>query len=135
MSAGIIILILKLAVGLVTVLLCASLIAVYKGNYTLHGRINLAFFVLTLIALLGLEVVVRIISPELFADHFRKYDAVNALNIHLGFAMPAAVMMPFMLFSGLKRHRAWHLGMSALFLILWTGTFVTGIFYLPIGQL
>ena len=141
MQAGVIILILKVAVIAVTILLTASLVALWRGNYRLHGRINIVFFVLTLSALIGLEVVARIVSPEIFADYFARHDALAEsqgrwkpslfLAIHLSFAMPSAFMLPFMLYTGLKRRRWIHLRLAWVFLVLWTGTFVTGVFFLP----
>src|SRR5206468_5348578 len=64
-----VILALKVAVAAVTVLLLASLVALVRRNYRLHGRINLAFFVLTLTAVLGLELLIRVYDPGLF-DYF-----------------------------------------------------------------
>jgi uncharacterized membrane protein YozB (DUF420 family) len=124
-----VILTLKLAVFAVTLLLLTSLVALARGNYKLHGRLNLAFFTLTLTALLGLEVLVRVINPHLF-DYFSE-DERQALTIHLCFSVPAAVVMPAMLYTGLTHRRAVHLTLAVLFGILWTGTFVTGIFFLP----
>jgi hypothetical protein len=129
--AGTIILILKIAVIAVTMLFCASLVALAKGNYRLHGRINIVFFVLTFLAVVGLEVVARVLSPTLFAEHFESHQAQMNLRVHLSFSMPAAALLPFMLYTGLRRSRAWHVGLAAVFLVLWTGTFVTGVFFLP----
>ena len=42
-----------------------------------------------------------------------------------------AVIMPLMLWTGLSHRRRLHLTLAALFGVLWTGTFVTGIFFLP----
>ena len=131
MHAGLVILILKIAVAAVTVLWLASLIALALGNTRLHGRINIAFFVLTLAALIGLEVVVRIISPGIFDDLFKKPAAKTAMYVHLCFSVPSAVLLFFMLFTGLKHKRNWHIAAGVLFGVLWTGTFITGIFYLP----
>lgn len=124
-----VILILKIAVVTVTLLFLASLVALRLGNYRLHGRINLAFFTLTLIALFGLEVVVRIIEPDVF-DFF---DATSRfwLMVHLCFSVPAAIVMPAMLYTGLTHRRKPHLFLAAAFGVLWTGTFITGIFFLP----
>ena len=129
--AGTIILVLKIAVIAVTLLLLSSLVALAKGNYWLHGRINMLFFLLTLVALVGLEVVARILSPTLFADHFEYHQAMTALRVHLSFSMPAAVLLPLMLVTGLRRRRNWHVAVGVVFLMLWTGTFVTGVFFLP----
>jgi uncharacterized membrane protein YozB (DUF420 family) len=126
-----VILALKLAVGAVTVLLVVSLTAVVRGNYRLHGRINLVFFTLTLAALLGLEVLIRFVNPDVF-QYIRNNEALyRALTIHLCFSVPSAIFMPAMLYTGLRHHRAVHLTMASIFGILWTGTFVTGIFFLP----
>jgi hypothetical protein len=128
---GTILLLLKVAVIAVTILLLASLVALWGGNYRLHGRINLAFFVLTLSALLGLEVVARILSPDIFSDFFTATDSWTALKIHLMFSFPAALLLPLMLYTGLRRMRALHIALAVLFSILWTGTFITGVFFLP----
>lgn len=122
---------LKVAVTGVTVLLLASLAAVARGNYRLHGRLNLAFFTLTLVALLGLEGTTRLIRPSPLEDYLRNESALRALRIHLAFSVPAAVVMPAMLYTGLTRRRRAHLYLAAVFGILWAGTFVSGIFFLP----
>jgi hypothetical protein len=124
-----VILILKIAVAAVTVLLLSSLVALAAGRYRLHGRINMVFFGLTLTALLGLEVLLRGVNPALF-KYFDK-DTQQALTIHLCFSMPAAVLLPLMLFTGLAHRRRVHLVLAALFSVFWIGTFVTGIFFLP----
>ena len=131
MNAGYVILALKVAVVAVTVILAGSLLALTRGNYRLHGRLNIAFFVLTLAALLGLEVIARLLSPDLFVRYLDAHDARGALRLHLAFSMPAAVLLLFMLPTGLRRQRNLHLTMGVLFLVLWTGTFITGVFYLP----
>lgn len=131
MNPAWIILTLKVAVTAVTVLLIASLIAIAKGRRQLHGRINLAFFVLTLGALLGLEGIIRFVEPEIFDAYLERHGAKTALVVHLAFAAPAALLLFLMLFTGLRRRRTAHLLLGFLFLALWTGTFVTGIFFLP----
>jgi uncharacterized membrane protein YozB (DUF420 family) len=126
-----VILALRVAVAAVTVLFAVSLVAVARGRIRLHGRINLAFFILTLTALLGLELVARVLSPGIFAEYFAAYpERRQALNVHLGFALPAAVLLPFMLVTGLRRRRTWHLTIAVLFGMLWLGTFITGTFFL-----
>ena len=120
--------ILKIAVGTVTLLLIASLIALAAGRKQLHGRINVYFFVLTMTAVLGLELVIRFLNPTFTASF--SAEQKQLLYVHLCFSIPAAVVLPFMLFSG-KTHRSWHVSLSFLFSALWIGTFVTGIFYLP----
>lgn len=132
MTGPIVILILKVAVAAVTVLLLASLWALWKGNYRLHGRINLVFFVLTLGAVLGFEVIIRFIEPTLYDDYFRKHPELNRLLlIHLCFSIPATLLMPVMLYTGLTHRRTAHLALAILFSLAWAGTFVTGIFFLP----
>lgn len=128
MSPGLIILILKIAVGIVTVLWLASLIALACGNRRLHGRINYVFFGLTLAALIGLEVIVRIISPGLFDNY--QHHTENAMLVHLLFSVPSALLLFIMLFSGLKHKRVFHIAAGILFSVLWTGTFLTGVFLL-----
>lgn len=131
MHAGLIILILKIAVATVTVLWIGSLIALALGKTRLHGRINIAFFVLTLAALVGLEVIVRILSPGIFAKYFERHKAETAMVVHLCFSVPSAVLLFVMLFTGLKHKRNFHIATGILFSILWIGTFITGIFFLP----
>ncbi len=126
-----VILTLKIAVAAVTVLLIASLIAVLRGNYRLHGRLNLAFFTLTLMAVLGLELVVRVLAPDVF-DYFNADERLRqALTIHLWFSVPSTLVMPAMLYTGLKGYVRTHLSLAVCFAVLWTGTFITGIFFLP----
>jgi hypothetical protein len=123
-----VILCLKVAVATVTVLLCGSLLALLYRNYRLHGRINTAFFVLTFIALLSLEVVVRIIDPGLFDDFTTQQR--HFLLIHLCFALPAAALLPVMLITGWTGRGRLHLGLALFFGLLWAGTVVTGLFFL-----
>ena len=129
LSGPYIILALKSAVTLVTLLLLASLVALARGNYRLHGLINRVFFILTVAALVGLEMIVRFVDPAVF-DYFDA-ETRRALALHLGFALPAAVLLPVMLFSGLRHRRRLHLAVAAVFGVLWTGTVITGVFYLP----
>lgn len=126
-----VILTLKIAVAAVTVLLIGSLIAVLRGNYRLHGRLNLVFFTLTLMAVLGLELIVRVIAPDVF-DYFNSDSELRqALNRHLWFSVPSTFVMPAMLYTGLKGYVRAHLSLAVCFAVLWTGTVVTGIFFLP----
>jgi len=131
LTAENVLLALKIAVGGVTVLLFFSLTALALGNYRLHGRINLAFFILVLAALLGFELTAHVVRPGMLQEFLRSQNALETLYIHLGFSVPAALILPLMLFSGLKRHRRVHVALGMLFLVLWTGTVITGIFYLP----
>lgn len=131
MSTGLIILILKIAVIAVTVLLAASLVALWRGNYRLHGRINFAFFGLTVAALLGLEVIARMLYPDMFEEYFQANEAARVrLHTHLWFSLPAACMLPLMLYTGLGHHRRWHIALACVFSVLWIGTFITGVFFL-----
>ncbi|HKB02563.1 MAG TPA: hypothetical protein VKD90_10110 [Gemmataceae bacterium] len=129
LSPGDVILTLKIAVGAVTVLLIASLGALVAGKPRWHGRINTVFFALTVTAVLGFEVVIRFVQPDLTAGFTTEQR--EALTIHLGFAVPAAVMLPAMLFTGRREHKKAHRLLAILFLALWAGTFITGMFYLP----
>jgi hypothetical protein len=131
LNAEMVILTLKIAVSAVTVLLACSLTALAFGQYRLHGRINLVFFILVLAALLGLEMVTQIVRPGMLQEFLQKNDALPALYVHLGFSVPSALVLPVMLWTGLKRRRWVHVALGILFLTLWTGTFITGIFYLP----
>lgn len=124
-----VILTLKVAVCIVTLIFLTSLIALARGNYRLHGGINMVFFVLTLIALVSLELAARIIDPTLF-DYFDE-GTRQILAIHLCFSLPSAAIMPVMLFTGLTHRRRWHLTLAAIFATLWIGTVVTGVFFLP----
>lgn len=124
-----VILILKGVVVAVTLLLLASLAALALGHYRLHGRINTAFFCLTFVALFGLEWLVRILEPHVF-DYFDEATRW-ALKVHLFFALPAAVLLPAMLYTGWTHRRRMHLTLAIVFGILWTGTFITGVFFLP----
>jgi hypothetical protein len=131
MNAGLIILALKIAVIAVTVLLGASLFALSRGWYRVHGRINMVFFALTLSALIGLEVVTRRVWPGVMEEYLEHHQATRVLWIHLGFSIPSALLLTVMLFTGLRHRRKLHVGLGIAFLILWVGTFVTGVFYLP----
>jgi hypothetical protein len=120
----------------VTVLFLASLVALLKGRYRLHGRINLVFAGLTLVAVLGLEAVSRVIYPWVSGDDkdlFSYFDAPTraALRVHLCFSVPSALALLVMLSTGLLHRRSLHIAAGVLFALLWAGTFVTGIFFLP----
>jgi uncharacterized membrane protein YozB (DUF420 family) len=119
---------LKVLVSAVTLLFAASLVAIASGRRRLHGRINRVFFALTMLTVFGFEGLLRL---GLDASSAFTPDARRALSIHLCFAVPAAVLLPVMLFSGLKRRRAFHVGCGSVFLVLWLGTFITGVFWIP----
>ncbi len=123
-----IILTLKVLVSAVTILLSAAIVAVATGRKKLHGRLNTLFFVLTMTTVIGFELLLRLgtdvtstFSPE----------ARQALRIHLCFAIPSATLLPVMMWSGATGRRRLHLPLAAVFLVLWGGTFVTGVFFLP----
>jgi uncharacterized membrane protein YozB (DUF420 family) len=124
-----VILTLKIAVLAVTAILIASLVALARGNQRLHGRLNVVFFTLTVAAVLGLELLVRVVQPDVF-DYFD--DATRqALTVHLWFSLPATLLLPLMLWSGLSHRGTLHLILASVFAVLWIGTVVTGVFFLP----
>lgn len=129
LSPGIVILALKIAVSAVTVLLVASLIALASGKPRWHGRINTVFFALVASTVLGFEVVIRLVLPDLTAAFTPEQR--DALTIHLGFSVPAALLLPAMLYTGTRRFKSAHVALAVVFLILWAGTLVTGLFFLP----
>jgi uncharacterized membrane protein YozB (DUF420 family) len=131
LTPTLVILSLKYAVGAVTVLLVFSLIALAKGKIKLHGKINLAFFILTVAALFLFEIVVRMIDPSLFSGLWKNAELAKSLKIHLCFAVPSAFLMGIMLFTGLKKLKLWHRRVAVVFLVCWVGTFYTGIWWLP----
>jgi hypothetical protein len=131
LTAASIILTLKVAVVAVTVLLIASLVALATGRYRLHGRINIAFFALTLTALIGLEVIARLIEPDMFSEYFTQKNAWTEFYIHLCFSIPSTIILPVLLYSGLSRRIKLHYPLALVFLVFWTGTFITGVFFLP----
>jgi hypothetical protein len=122
-----IILTLKVLVTTVTVLLLAAVAAIAAGNRRLHGRINAVFMTLTLVTVAGFEVLLQ------FVDVKSQFDpaAREALRVHLWFAVPSAVLLPVMYLTGRTGRRRLHLSLSAVFSVLWIGTFVTGVFFLP----
>ncbi len=131
MNAGIVIFILKTAVIAVTLLWLGSLAALALGRTRLHGRINIVFFALTLVALLGLEVITRVIEPDLFENYLQRTESRQIMRIHLAFSVPSSVLLFAMLFTGLKHKRTAHIATGIVFSVLWIGTFITGVFFLP----
>lgn len=131
LTPTLVILSLKYAVGAVTVLLVFSLIALAKGKIKLHGKINLVFFILTVAALFLFEIVVRMIDPVLFSGLWKNPELAKSLKIHLCFAVPSALLMGIMLFTGLRKFKVLHRRVAIVFLVCWIGTFYTGIFWLP----
>ena len=73
------------------------------------------------------EVIVRVIDPYIFKD----YQGATAMFVHLCFSVPSAALLFVMLFTGLKGYRRVHVPLGLIFLGLWAGTFVTGVFFLP----
>jgi hypothetical protein len=131
LTAGTVLLTLKIAVAVATLMLVGSLTALALGNYRLHGRINLVFFVVVLATLLGFESAAHLVNPGMLQDFLREQQALDALYVHLGFSVPAALVMPAMLYTGLKGLRRVHVALGTVFLTLWSGTVVTGVFFLP----
>ncbi len=131
LTAENVVIVLKVAVSAVTVLFAASLLALARGHTRLHGRINVVFFVLTLAALSGLEFVTRILQPDLFEDYFARTGAADVFRVHLAFSVPAALLLLAMLYTGRTHRRNLHIALGVLFLVLWAGTFITGVFFLP----
>ncbi len=128
-TPGLVILTLKVAVGAVTLLFIAAVIAIARGRKKLHGQINRVFFALTVVTVIGFEVIIRVVNPAL-TDGFTPGQH-TALRIHLGFSVPATVLLPAMLFTGRRHLRRVHLPLAVLFTILWAGTAITGIGFLP----
>lgn len=120
---------LKILVGTVTVLLMSSLIALKMKKPRLHGQINKLFFVLTMTTVIGFELIVRFINPNLTSGFSE--EGHRMLRIHLCFSIPAAVLLPAMLYTGVRRMKKAHVPLAVIFLILWTGTAITGIGFLP----
>jgi hypothetical protein len=122
-----IILTLKVLVASVTVLFVASLVALLSKRPRLHGRINTLFFCLTLITVVGFELLLQVVDVAATFDDTSRH----ALRVHLWFALPSAILLPIMLFSGQTGRKSIHVAFGVLFTIMWTGTFVTGVFFLP----
>lgn len=127
-SGPTLILVLKVAVSAVTVLLVAALVALARGNYRLHGRLNLTFFVLTVSTVLAFETLLQLGADV--KSHMNEFER-KTLNVHLCFAGPLPLVMGLMLYTGLRHQRRAHLFLSVIFAILWIGTFITGVFFLP----
>ena len=123
-----IILTLKVLVVAVSVLFAAAVVSIAFGKKKLHGRLNTAFFLLTMTTVVGFELLLRC-----FVDVSAAFseEARQALRVHLCFAVPSAVLLPVMLFSGGRHWVRLHVACGVLFTLLWIGTFVTGVFFLP----
>ena len=125
-----IILTLKILVVAVTILYAAAILAIATGRKKLHGRLNTAFFILTMTTVASFELLLRC-----FVDVSATFDdeAREALRIHLYFAVPSAAVLPVMILLGRARRVKLHVALGILFTLLWIGTFVTGVFFLPHG--
>jgi hypothetical protein len=126
-----IILTLKVLVSVVTVLFVASLAAILTGRRQLHGRINTVFFVLTMLTVGGFELLLRLGTDV--TTTFTP-DARQALRVHLYFSIPAVFVLTAQFVTGWLRWRRVHVPLGIVFTVLWTGTFVTGVFFLPHGD-
>ena len=124
-----IILTLKILVTAVTVLLVASIVALVLGKPRWHGRINTVFFVLTMLTVAGFEILLQFVDVKSTFDPATR----ESLRIHLYFAVPSAIVLPGMFLTGIRRRKSIHLALSVVFVTLWVGTFITGVFYLPHG--
>jgi hypothetical protein len=122
-----IILTLKVLVIAVTVLLLAALAALAAGRPRWHGRLNTVFFALTMLTVLGFETLLQ------FVDVKSTFDpaARESLRVHLYFAVPSALILPAMLLTGATGRKRLHVALASVFAVLWAGTFVTGVFFLP----
>lgn len=122
-----IILSLKVLVATVTVLLVASLVALLFKRPRLHGQINTVFFVLTMATVFGFEVLLQFVDvSSAFNTETRE-----ALRVHLCFSIPSALLLPVMLWTGKTRKKSVHIAFGVVFSIVWAGTFITGVFFLP----
>jgi len=124
-TPSLVIIALKVAVTLVTVLLVAAVTAIATGRKKLHGRINTVVFILTMATLIGFEVIIRGIKPSLTASFTEEQR--QSLYVHLYFAIPSAILMPIMFWSGATHRRRIHIPLAAVFTIVWLGTFITGL--------
>ena len=119
-----IIMTLKILVVTVTVLLLASLVALLLKRPRLHGHINTVFFVLTMLTVAAFEGLLQwgVDVSAAFDDAARQ-----ALRTHLWFSVPSALLLPAMIITGKMRRKQLHLALAAVFLLLWTGTVITGL--------
>ena len=122
-----IILTLKVLVAAVTVLLVASLVALLLKKPRLHGRINTVFFALTMATVVGFEALLQFVNVSATFTP----EAREALRVHLCFSIPSALLLPVMLLTGQTGRKSVHVAFGVVFAIVWAGTFVTGVFYLP----
>ncbi len=66
LTGPIVILALKVAVSLVTLLLACALVAVWRKKFRLHGRINIVFVTLTVTTLIFFEIIIRVVALPFF---------------------------------------------------------------------
>ena len=123
-----ILLALKVLVSVVTVVFAAAIVAIATGRRRLHGRLNVVFFVLTMTTVLGFELLLRL-GTDVSASF--SPEAKQALRVHLVFAVPSALLLPLMLWSGATRRRRLHVPLAFVFTLLWAATVYTGLFTLP----
>lgn len=126
-----VILILKSAVVAVTFILLASIVALLRGRYRLHGQLNLTFMILTLVAVLGLELLIRFYDRNMFHYLFEDPQMKTTMTVHLSFAIPSACLLPIMYFTGKTGRKKLHYLLATVFSVCWIGTFITGVFFLP----
>lgn len=125
-----IILTLKILVAAVTVLFAGSLVALAAGRPRLHGRINTVFFALTMATVAGFEALIITLGRDHVTSHFNDAQ-LRWLRVHLWFAVPSAVLLPAMFITGRARRKRLHIAIGCAFTLLWLGTFITGVFFLP----
>ncbi len=123
-----IILILKVLVTAVTILFAGAILAIILKKRKLHGRLNTLFFFLTMTTVVAFELLLRLGTDvtSTFSEETRQ-----ALRIHLCFSIPSALLLPLMMLSGIRHWRTLHIITGLVFTLLWIGTFVTGVFFLP----
>ncbi len=119
-----IILTLKVLVVAVTLLLLASLVALVLKRPRLHGHINTAFFVLTMLTVVVFESLLQFgVEVSTTFDPAQR----QALRTHLYFSVPSALLLPAMIVTGKTRRKRLHWALAVVFSLLWTGTVVTGL--------
>jgi hypothetical protein len=123
-----IILTLKILVSTVSLLYAAAVIAIVMNRKKLHGRLNTAFFFLTMTTVVGFELLLRI-GIDVAATFSE--EALQALRVHLCFAVPSAILLPVQFVFGVRHWKKMHIATGVLFTLFWIGTFITGVFFLP----
>src|SRR5687767_5657441 len=114
-SGGSVILVLKILVLAVTALLIVSLVAIGRGNRRLHGRINVVFFILTMLTVFAFEGLIRLgpmLEPGWRVTQGWTSGELLALKVHLSFVIPLTVLMPAMLYTGWTRKKWWHVRLA-----------------------